>query len=181
MTKKFSGIFSATNTLKLLSFMVEEPGREYPAGEIMNKTGLSRRGFYLASAELEKAGLIRAKKGGRFSSYSSAYDNPVAKQFKVLANVKNITCLVQKLKHAAISIILFGSAARGENGRDSDIDLFIETPAPQDARKIVENFKKKHKIQAVVKAPSEKADMARTDKVFYDEVKRGIVLWERET
>ncbi len=58
--KKNIGIFSATNSLKVLSCLSDYPEKEFSGSELQKSTGLSRGGVYLSLKELKKQGLISA-------------------------------------------------------------------------------------------------------------------------
>jgi predicted nucleotidyltransferase len=77
-----------------------------------------------------------------------------------------------------MKIILYGSASRGENTKESDIDLFMVTNSPEQIRKIVEGNTVGKKIQLTLKTPLKYIEMEKTEPTFYREVERGIVLWE---
>jgi predicted nucleotidyltransferase len=76
-------------------------------------------------------------------------------------------------------VILFGSAGRGENDADSDIDLFVLAGDPAVAREVLRPFVPKYRLQTVVVTPTDESGLKEKDKVFYEEVRRGIVLWEK--
>jgi len=124
-TKKNSGIFNATNSLKVLSCLADYPEKEFSGSELQKFIGISRGGVYLALSELKRQNLISIAKRGKFLFYSLAYDEPVIKQFKVLRNVLSLHQLIAKLKPSSRKIVLFGSFSRGENDSISDVDLFV--------------------------------------------------------
>ena len=175
-----SNIFTATSSLKILSFLVDNPGREFLGSEIQKAISISRAGVYLALRELIKEKLVIKTLKGKFLLYSIAYENPVVKQFKVLKNILFLQSIVSKLKSSAKKIILYGSASRGEDSPDSDIDLFVLSKEPPETKGILSSLKLKRKIQAVVKSPSEWAEFKDKEKVFYEEVNRGITLFEEK-
>ncbi len=173
-------IFDSTNSLKILSFLGENAGREFLGSEIQKATKLSRAGVYIALRELIKQKLVSKKQRGKFLVYSVVYDNPVIKQFKVLRNVLLVESVIARLKPVTKKIILYGSASRGEDLPNSDIDLFALSKDTEAAKEILSSVKIKRKIQAVIKSPSESADLREKEKVFYGEVDRGITLWEEK-
>ena len=181
MNQKFnSNIFTATNSLKILSFLVDNPGREFLGSEIQKATSISRAGVYLALRELIKQKLVIKTFKGKFLIYSVAYENPVVRQFKVLKNILFLQPIILKLKSSAKKIILYGSASRGEDSPDSDIDFFVLSKEPEETRAILSSLKLKRKIQAVVKSPSEWTEFKDKEKVFYEEVNRGIIIFEEK-
>ncbi len=86
--------------------------------------------------------------------------------------------LLKKMRNKSQKIILYGSSSRGENTKDSDIDLFVVTNSLQEVEKIVRNSSKGKIIQLIVRTPLKYIEMEKTDPIFYAEIERGIVLWE---
>lgn len=173
-------IFNTTNALKALSFLIKNPGKEFLGSDIQRAVSISRAGVYIALRELVKQKLVFKTKKGRILMYSVLYDEPLIKQFKVMKNTQFLKPIIEKLKPFSEKIIFYGSASRGEDDLESDIDLFILAKNPLVVKDIVSKLKTKKKIQVVVKSPSESADFCEKDKVFYGEVNRGITLWERK-
>lgn len=173
-------IFSATNSLKVLSCLAERPGKELLGREIQKITVISRGGVYLALNELIRQKLVSTTKRGRFLFYSIIYNDSAIKQFKVLKNVLALRPLVSRLKPSCRKIVLYGSYARGENDLSSDIDLFILSKNPEATKDNISSIKTKQKIQAVIKTSSELTEFKESEKVFMQEVERGIVLWEEK-
>jgi len=177
---KTKDIFSATNLLKVLSYLSEHPGKEFLNSEIQKATSASRAGVYFALKELMRQGFVLQERRGKVIFYRIVYDDPVIKQFKILKNVLALRSIVSELKASCYKIILYGSYSRGENDTSSDIDLFILSKDPQTTKDILSSIKSKQKIQAVIKSASELASFKESEKVFMQEVERGILLWEEK-
>lgn len=173
-------LFNATNALQVISFMVHYLGKEFFASEIQKATSLSKAGVYVALREVVKAKLVIATKKGQVLLYSIPYDNPVAKQYKILQNILFLTPIISKIQSSSKKIILYGSATRGEDTIESDIDLFVVTAHPEEVRKIVSRIKTKRTLQVVIKTPSEIIPLKEKDALFYNEVLIGITLWEEK-
>ena len=86
--------------------------------------------------------------------------------------------LIKTLKQKSSKIILYGSASRGEDTEDSDIDIFLVTNLTQEFEKLALGKHYHNKIQLIVRKPLKYLEMENTDPTFYREVERGIVLWE---
>ena len=115
-------IFTATNALKILSYLAINPGKEFLGSEIQQATALSRGGVYIALRKLIKQKLVCRIQKGKFNVYSIAHNNPIIRQFKLLMNTIFLTDVISKLEPLSKKIILYGSAARGEDNANSDID-----------------------------------------------------------
>lgn len=175
-----SNIFCATNALKALSFLIDNPGKEFLGSEIQKATSLSRAGVYIALKELIQERLVLKLKKGKFLLYAIRHNDPINKQFKILRNILFLRTLVFKIIPFSKKIVLFGSVARGEDSQNSDIDLFVLAKDTQLVRDIISSLKLKRKMQAVVKTASEFSDFKEKEKVFCNEIDRGIVLWEEK-
>jgi len=174
-------IFGATNSLKVLSFLADNAGKEFLGSEIQKAVRISRAGVYIALGELSRQHLVSKVNKGKFLFYSIIYDDSAIKQYKVLKNVLALRPLISRLKTSSKKVILYGSTSRGENDPDSDIDLFIVSKEPEDTKQIIDSFKSKQKIQAVIKTPSDIADFKEHEKVYLAEVDRGITIWEEKS
>ena len=177
-THKTIDIFGATNSLKVLSYLAEHPGKEFLNSEIQKAILTSRAGAYFALKELVRQNLVSEERRGRLIFYSIVHDDYAIKQFKILKNVLALRPLVSKLKPSSRKITLYGSHSRGENDSSSDIDLFILSKDPAATKDAISAIKSRHKIQAVIKTASEMASFKESEKVFMHEVERGVVLWE---
>jgi len=173
-------VFGATNSLKVLSYLAENPGKEFLCSEIQKAASVSRAGVYIALGELVRQNLVSKARKGKILFYSIIYDDSAIRQFKVLKNVLALRPLVTKLKSLSKKIVLYGSTGRGENDPSSDIDLFILSQEPEAAKKAMVSVKTRQKVQSVIKTPSELADFREKEKTYYTEVDRGIILWEEK-
>jgi len=79
-----------------------------------------------------------------------------------------------------VRIVLFGSASRGEDRASSDIDLFILSKDPENIRELLTSYKAARKIQPIVLAPAEWSEFRKREKAFFEEIEKGIVLWEEK-
>jgi predicted nucleotidyltransferase len=128
--------------------------------------------------DLVSAGFIRRKKRGKMYLYVVNFDHPIIKQLKVLKVIMFLDPLLEKIRNKSQKIILYGSSSRGENTKDSDIDLFVVTNSSQEVEKITKNSPKGKGVQLIIRTPLKYIEMEKTDPIFYAEIERGIVLWE---
>jgi len=173
-----SKILVSTNAQKIIDFLIQRPGAQFLAKEIQKAAKVSKGGASLALRKLAKEGLIRRQKRGKVFLYSVEHAEPVIKQLKVLKNVELLSPLVAKIKGLSEKIVLFGSAARGEDTIKSDIDIFILTHTPQEIEPILKEQKLRRKIQSIIRTPVSFAEMQKKEPVFFEEIVRGITLWE---
>lgn len=173
-------VFVFTNTQKVMNYLASNPGEQFLANDIQNKVKISKGGVNQSLRELAEEGLINREKKGKIFLYSLNHTNVIAKQFKILKNVELVYPLVNKLKNKSEKIILFGSSSRGEDSAQSDIDIFVLTKVSDEIHKIVSKFKAKRKIQLIVRNTVEYMNMENKEKVFFEEINRGIAIWENK-
>ena len=84
------------------------------------------------------------------------------------------------MKGVVDKIILYGSVVDWSNREDSDIDLLVVSDTPTgETQKLLEKHKLEDKIQLVNKTNAEYLALKDKEPVFYDEVHRGIIYYER--
>lgn len=172
-------IFS-TNYQKVLKFLAAHAGQEYMEREVQEATGVSKAGANNALRSLVADRLVEIEKKGRLSLYHVDPKNPQIQQLKVLINLLEIDELLASLTGLSEKIILFGSVAAGADSEDSDIDLFVLSNIPEAVRKVVEKKSTDRQIHLVVRKPLDYVASKKKDRLFYDEVSRGIILYEKQ-
>jgi predicted nucleotidyltransferase len=137
------------NRYKILRIFFEDPlpkGIGFQLREISRKAGIAPPSVKKYLNELEKEGLI-IKGKHRIYGYPIYYANRDNETFKFL---KKLDIIMQMKESGLLDfvsescmpdvIVLFGSASRGEDLKDSDIDLFVLS----DKEKLnLEKFEKK--------------------------------------
>ncbi len=165
--------------LEVLSFVDEWK----TAKEIKKKTKLSRAAIHLILDKLFKLNLLERDQKGKTYLYKINSSFPffcALKQFKILDNLISFFPLFKKIISKSQKIVLFGSVGRGEDFKDSDIDLFIITHNVKEVKKIIEKYSTNRKIQAIIRRPMDYIKLEQTDPVFYNEINSGIIVWEKE-
>jgi predicted nucleotidyltransferase len=169
----------STNAQKALYFLIQNPGKQFVANEVEKATKISTAGVNFSLRKLAKEKLVLREKKAKIYLYSVEPDNPVIKQLKVLKTILLLQSLLNKIKVLSQKIVLFGSCARGDNIAKSDIDIFILS---NNSPKVVEEKIKKStlgdKIQPIIRNPTQFVKMEKEELVFFEEIERGITLWE---
>lgn len=168
-----------TSANKILSFLTLHEGISFYDKEISEQTGLSRGITNRLLNQFLKSCLITRERRGRMWFYSLS-KNPLFKFYRIYENLVNLTDLVNSLKSISQRIILFGSTAQGTDTAESDIDLFIITDEKDKAFKEIREFKSEREIKPVIQTATEYAISRKKDKAFYEQVSKGITLFEKE-
>lgn len=186
MTKKIDNkikqIFISSGEQKVLNCLLNQAGWQ-TAKEIQKITALSKAAVHFALDKLFKLKIIKRDQKGKTYLYRINSSYPIIsiiRQFKILNNLITCLSLIKKLIPLSQKIILFGSACRGENLPESDIDLLVVTHNIEEVKKIAGDRFLGKKIQIIAKTPIAFAQLEKKDPIFYREIELGIILWERE-
>ncbi len=163
---------------KIIRLLAYHPEREFYAQEVAEKTACSKASATTILKELADKKIVYKEKRGHMKFYQVNPESMDVKRFKIDLVLENINSLLSKLKNVSRKIILFGSASRGEQTADSDIDLLILTNDKDRVQKILSNTSQKLGVKPFIKTPSEWSQMEVTNPEFYREVNGGITLYE---
>jgi len=116
----------------LLGVLIEHPYEEYPVGQLAELVDANQATVSKAVRLLGDAGAIRTRRDGR-KQYVSIRRDRLSKADPILSVPqpefqKPISTFVDRARReldGLIGILLFGSVARGEADRASDIDLLV--------------------------------------------------------
>lgn len=172
-----------TNTLNLtrneeiiLNYLADSHVQSFFGTEIAEKNKLSAGGVHNALVKLKEKNFVLIEERGRMKFYKINSENILMKQYRTAHLLNKLRKFIDDMKKVSIEAILFGSGARGEYGKDSDIDLFILTNSKEEALDLVRVYQKKYAIKAIVKTPNEWQELEIKEPEFYGEIKRGIKL-----
>ena len=165
------------NCQKIIIFLGSYPEREFFSKEIAGKLDISLGGTHNTLKYLVKEKIIEVEQRGNMKFYRINDKNPIVKQLKTTAVIEKLLPLINKIKNTCEEIILFGSASRGEQTQNSDIDLFVLTHTPEDAKKNISKYQKKIPVKPIIKTPNQWSELEIKEPEFYKEVKQGIKLF----
>jgi len=170
----------STPLLKVLDFLLQHPEITLIDTEIAGRLETGRKSAVnLALRRLAHLGIIRRTHRGRMV-FNSLIESALTSQLKVTSNLLAIQDLVGKLSPLSAKIVLFGSRADGTHTSESDFDMLAVTTDEGAARKIVQKHPLADKIQLLVKAPEQILTLEKDEPVLSEQIRKGIVLWERE-
>ena len=141
------------NIIKVLEVFFDNPlteGIGFQLREISREIKLAPKSVKLYLQELERVNLI-VKRKHRLHNYPVYYANRDNNYFKFLKKLN----MMRRIKESGLldyladkcmpdAIVLFGSASRGEDIKDSDIDLFLQCKEKEmDLTKFEKQLKRK--------------------------------------
>ena len=164
---------------QVLEFLCQYPNDSFYSNQLAQKTGLSKGGVSQALKFLTKENLLKTEDKGTMTFYQIDLSSPIVRQSKVFHTIMLIDPLINKAKEHTSKIVLFGSCAEGTDSNESDIDILIVSSQKQEVEKIISRFKTKRKIQLILKSPQEYISLEKKEPIFYNELEKGKVLWEK--
>ena len=165
------------NCQKIILFLGNYLERKFFTKEIAEKLRISLGGTHNALKYLAKEKIVKTEQKGNMKFYQIEEENPLVKQLKTTTVIEQLMPLVNRIKNDSEKIILFGSASRGEQTADSDIDLFVLTHNPEIIKKNIAKLKRRIPINPVIKTPNQWGELEIKEPEFYNEVKQGIKLF----
>ena len=165
------------NCQKIILFLGNYPERKFFTKEIAEKLRISLGGTHNALKYLAKEKIVKTEQKGNMKFYQIEEENPLVKQLKTTTVIEQLIPLVNRIKNDSEKVILFGSASRGEQTADSDIDLFVLTHNPEIIKKNIAKLKRGIPINPVIKTPNQWGELEIKEPEFYNEVKQGIKLF----
>lgn len=164
------------NCCKIIIFLGNYPEKQFFSKEIAEKLNISLGGAHNSLTYLAKEKIVKTEQRGNMKFYQINDENPLVKQLKTTEVIEKLLPLANKIKGDCRQVILFGSASRGEQTADSDIDLFILTHNSAVIKEKLGKFRTKLIINPIVKTPNQWSELEIKEPEFYNEVKQGIKL-----
>ncbi len=132
----------------ILKIFLESPTSRFQLRELSRESKLSTTAVKSALKNLLSTDIIKTEREKKYLFYRASSENEKFKLFKKFYTIKSIIesdllKFIDKEFYYPEAVILFGSAARGEDIKRSDIDIFILTTKKKEVS--VEKFEKKLK------------------------------------
>ena len=170
---KLAELFGQRKLLRLLALFLETPAREWTQREIRQAAKLAKPTMVKWLAELVRQRLIRLTKKGNVHLYTLSRDDAIVKQLKILTTLLELRELAALRETHGCEVYLYGSAARGEDTEESDIDILVIGKAtPRDIAPFLEPIAKRTAkvIRPQLFTAIAWSQMARKDPAFYQRV-----------
>jgi len=167
------------NPMLILSHLSKNIYKENTVSSVSKELNISVGSVHSILKKFEEFGIVTTKTLGKNIIYTLKFNNPIIKPFRIFDNINSISGIVEKIKPLSRKIILFGSCSRGEDTINSDIDLFVL--CDDDKEKIndlIDKSNMQRQINPVIVDTIEFMELENNDKLFFEEIMKGIVLWE---
>ena len=174
-------MFGEYVAIRVLGLFLENPFSEFYLRQIAKETGVSAFSAKKYADVLHSEGFLARKKRGNQVVFFANRERPAFKQFKKALSVYSVekSGLVEFLpgELSPSSVVLFGSTARGEDDKKSDLDILAISRQKSPS---LEKFERRlgRKINLLVFSPADWAEKVKKDAPFYREILLdGILLF----
>lgn len=164
--------------LQVLSYLTLDPDGAGFVSQIGRDIGMSKGEVSKAVKVLKHDGLVRTELKGRNMICTIDRRSPIIPKLRVAFNLLEIMPQIDGLRGYASKVVLFGSCAQGTDTRDSDIDLLVIAVDKVKVHQMINKIRLSRSVQWVIKTPQEYVILNNKERVFAQELGRGIVLWE---
>ena len=164
--------------LKILNHLTASLEGKGFISQIARNIGISKGEVSKSVKVLKDCGLVYCERDGRNMVCRVDRRSPVFARLRTAFNLIEVMSKIAALRKCADKIVLFGSCAQGTDTADSDIDLLVVTRDKKNANRAAQKIKLSRPVQWIIKTPQEYVVMNSKEKVFVEEISRGVVLWE---
>lgn len=180
-TEELTGPSLKLKHMWVLNLLSRYGDRSLSMGEIAKGLGVQERSIKSAVDDLHKLGMVRCRTSAKGRRFSLNSQNPWTRQARTVLNLVYLDPLLDDLSSISHKVILFGDAAYGDGTGNHSIDLFIVTTKRDRTKvlRVLETSELNGRLRPTVVDGEELAGLARRDRLLYDQVSRGLVLWER--
>jgi len=165
----------------LLAIFVEEPDKKYNVREVARMVGVTPTTASKHLRNLSKNKFLSKKKDRNMILYSADTESRKFMDFKIYYNIKKIreselVDFLEKEMNYPEAIILFGSYAKGENTKISDIDIFVVSESK--VKPDLKQFEKRlgTEVQTFIHNRKEVEEMKNKNKELLNNIISGIKL-----
>lgn len=178
-------LYQKIKQLKVLEHFIQNPYEKYYLRETARTLNMSPMTVKRSLDLLLQDKLITREKIKNQILYKANTDSPAYKHLKTAYNLatleeKNITTIIYEKLPALSSLTLYGSYAKGENDRQSDIDLLAIAPKPHNTPTLTQQLENQleKEVTLTIFTPREWTTQAHKNKAYYmDIITEGIVLY----
>ncbi|MDG6924937.1 MAG: nucleotidyltransferase domain-containing protein [Nitrososphaerota archaeon] len=170
--------------MEILRLLGSNPVKSFYQREVARTSRVSVGKTNQVLKALEENELVTKEHVGKVDLYRYNLADAAARSLKVFFNASDLRVLTKSLRslNGTSKVVLFGSCAEGTDTKDSDIDVFILTQNKGEATAAVQRVGRslERKLSPIILDALEFSKLKKDDLPFYEQVSRGMTLWQRE-
>lgn len=169
-------------SVAILRLLALEPLKSYYQREVARTARVSVGKTNQVLRWLERDELVSRERRGNIDLYKYNLASPSARYLKIFFNLTEVDELRRRLRGISNKVVLFGSCAEGTDSKESDVDVLVVTGDREAVEKAIRKVKsgERRKISPVVLSPLEFSQLKEKDPAFYEQVNKGVTLWQLE-
>lgn len=169
------------NLQPFLKYFFEEPNNWFHVREMARMLKLNPTTASKYLNQLYKENILIKKYERKHLLFKASTESNSYKDVKIHYNINSIKdsgliVYLDKELHYPEAIIIFGSYSKGENDRNSDIDLFVVSNVKKEPDTSTFEKKLKAKIQLFIRSKDEFHKMQKENKNLTNSILNGIVI-----
>lgn len=161
---------------QVFGFLLDAAGDAATETAVRDALDLPKTTTHVSLSALVEQGLAVEERVGRTGLYSVDSDDPLVRTLKTARAIRRVQIVIRPLLNDLDLVILFGSAARGEDHRQSDVDVFVVAGNDQ---LVLTELARHQWLQPVVKTSEGHMQLIAEAGTVAKEVARGITIWRR--
>ncbi len=161
---------------RVLAYLLDSSSEELTESEDRTALELPRATAHVALRALAGQGLALERRVGRTTLYWIDDDDALIRSLKVARAIRRAQIAISPVREAIDLVILYGSAAKGEDRRDSDVDILVVT---EDKDTVLGELARHQWLQPVVMTSAEHMRLIADGGTYATDVSRGTVILER--
>lgn len=158
---------------KVLDFILWRPAKQFYEKEIAEVVGVSKSMVNLIMVQLLKEGWVEIEEKGRLNLFRANLDSVKVRSYKKNLTVDKLERLIKYLSGKVEKLILFGSAAKGEDSVVSDLDIVIVSNHEVEMKKIRQWLPNDRQGQVITKTADELRELRSKNRVLYQAIMQG--------
>jgi predicted nucleotidyltransferase len=147
---------SSTAQESVLDLLMDGAGAEFTESQVREELGLPRSSTQRALKELVDEGMVGVRAVGRTLVYRVDPGDPLIRHLKIARAIALARRALVPVSDAIDLAVLFGSASRGDDTRESDVDLLVVTADP---KRVLGELSRQERLQPLVLTPSQHMEL----------------------
>lgn len=160
--------------LRVMEGVFAEPGKDFSAREFAREIGIGAGTAGACFRYLLGKGMVSCRHVGRSKLYRTNLDSALVRQWKIVFSLERIckSGLVDFISSACapLSLLLYGSLAKGTDDLKSDVDLLLIALGKKRMDLSAYQPPLRREVNLLAYTPAEWRAKAREDRVFYKRV-----------
>jgi predicted nucleotidyltransferase len=161
---------------RVLAYLLDSGGEELTESDVRAALELPRATAHVALRALVDQGVALERRVGRAALYWVDDGDALIRSLKVARAIRRVQIAISPVSAVIDLVALFGSTSKGEDRRDSDVDILVVT---EDKDTVLGELARHQWLQPVVMTSAEHMRLIADGGTFATDVSRGTVIWER--